>query len=193
MCLTSLTSMGMGWTHPYLHTGPPTWVPALETGPSLYCQPRRPQPQSEAKLTDEFRERTIGAGTPIWNYVDPKKCQTSQPTGLLSNWARGDEDKARVIQKHPYRLGTPWGWDIPTLLCPLRPCGMKRVWAGGSKANLSVGLTGGKDGSKEVCKHYQEENMWVRHLVHTLGIPLRSVGCVGGLPQLLIILGKMMR
>lgn len=73
------------WPHPYLHAGPPTWFPALETGRSLFCQPKRAQWQTE----DEYREGTQRVATPIRNYVvDPEKCCTSQAFWLQRGWGR---------------------------------------------------------------------------------------------------------
>lgn len=56
----------------------------------------------------------------------PKKVLYS--TAPLVAWQPGG-DKACVTEKQPYLRGTPWGWDIPTLVCPLHPHGVDQVRA----------------------------------------------------------------
>lgn len=125
------------------------------------------------------------------------------PSGCWATWrggwvgGGGGGDKACVTEKQPYQLGTPWGWDIPTLVCPLRPRSMNQVWAGGSKRNLfgPVGLPclWASLGVKRVGKG---ANYTIRRRTSEYVILFTHWGFPhdrGVLPQPLIILRKMMR
>lgn len=119
------------------------------------------------------------------------------PSGCRATWRGGGGDKACVTEKQPYRLGTPWGWDIPTLVWPLRPRSMNQVWAGGSKMNLfgpvaltylwaSLGVKRvGKVATYTIRRRTSEYVILFTHR----GFPHDR----GVLPQPLIIMRKMMR